>query len=843
MNGSKRGTLTDSRFANGKKEKRPMEAFSRRRGLQLVGLVAAIGLVTGGIASATIPSNNVIDAAPHTTENDALTFNAATWVDLQRVTGADPLVDVDMRGNGRVFVNFPWGRITTPTLPNIVARSLDHGDTFRTLFDESCPTSNSQPRCGDPGIGNSTLALSPDNDNVYLSGIVGFQSLSASASSNAGDTWPNFYPVTAPGGMDRPWLLAPGGQTAHLAWNNLALSQPGQLSVQYATTSDGGASWIVDPEPKYAAGGMTRLVMDRSAQSPARGTIYQVFGDPANFTVGVDKVRVAVSRDATKTFETHEVGGNLADVYGVGSLPWVTVDTAGNLYAVWWTDSGSDVVMRTSNISDPANDPRVGGEPGSTWSPYVHQVSTGAAETAVVGNVAAGSPGNVAIVYYGTNGLGIPDTQPPNAEWYPFVAHSANALDPNPAFTQSVIGHRPVHKGGLCTDPSGQGCPEGSTRGLRNWMNVGIDPDGRLYAAWSDDNNHGNRTGIRFAKQLTGPSLMTGNPPLNNPAPSSPMIDPSGDATWPNRTTGGTNLPGADLTRVAVHRDGTTIRFWLSIADATRFEEAVNAVPSVPTADRLLFVVRFESAEQEYFAAYEYLRGGEDRGFTGRIDAQDGVEARRAFVNAIGFYQDGDAATATVTGNTITITQDLSAFAGLDSPPRLLSVVGAALIGPSEENETRFNLLNTVDATRAFDHELVEADLSITKTGPSGRVPTGRNMTYTLAVTNNGPDEASDVVVTDTLPPSVTFVGAAIDLPVGFCDPPSGGVLTCHLGPIGSGVERRIYITVKPTQAGMITNSASVASPTPDYNLANNDASVDTAICRITSRRSSIPCG
>ncbi|MGP3979812.1 hypothetical protein [Streptomyces sp. KR80] len=58
---------------------------------------------------------------------------------------------------------------------------------------------------------------------------------------------------------------------------------------------------------------------------------------------------------------------------------------------------------------------------------------------------------------------------------------------------------------------------------------------------------------------------------------------------------------------------------------------------------------------------------------------------------------------ATVAGNTITIRQKLSAF---DSPPRFLSVVGASLIGPSESNETRFKLLNTIDATRAFDHEL-----------------------------------------------------------------------------------------------------------------------------------------
>lgn len=680
---------------------------SARAAVAALSLAAMFVSISALAASLTADS----DTAPNTTENDAITFDAATWVDLQRVTGADPQVDVDMRGKGRVFVNFPWGRLpTSPTLPNIVARSLDRGRTFRTLFDENCTTSNSQPHCDDPGAGNSTLALSPDSDHLYLSGIVpGFGSLTASASSDVGDTWPEFEQVTAAGGMDRPWLLSPGGQTAYLAWNNLALQVQGQPSVQYATTQDGGASWTVDKNGKYVTPGPPmRLVMDRSPQSPARDTIYQIFGtvdSDGNPTVGI-----AVSRDATETFETYEVGGGLANPHG-NSLPWVTVDSAGNLYAVWWTGRGSDVVMSTSNISDPANDPTRGGKPGSTWSPPV-RVSTGAAETAVVGNVVAGSPGNVAIVYYGTSdseGKGTPDLQPANAEWHAFVAHSSNAHDSSPAFTQSKISDRVIHQGAYCTDGGGGSCsrlPGSHDRGLRNWMNVGMDPEGSLYAAWSDDNNDGNRTGIRFAKQLTGPRLMAGNPPLDETAPSSPMADRSGDATWLNRITGGTNLPGADLTRVAVRRDGTDIRFKLSVRDVQRFEEAVDAVPK---AERLLFLVRFQTADQDYFAAYEYSKGGEVRAYTGRIDALDGVE-KGAFVNAIAFVAndlndglDPPKATATVSDDTITITQKLSAF---DSPTKLFSVVGAALIGPSEDNETRFNLLNTIDATRAFDYEL-----------------------------------------------------------------------------------------------------------------------------------------
>jgi uncharacterized repeat protein (TIGR01451 family) len=132
----------------------------------------------------------------------------------------------------------------------------------------------------------------------------------------------------------------------------------------------------------------------------------------------------------------------------------------------------------------------------------------------------------------------------------------------------------------------------------------------------------------------------------------------------------------------------------------------------------------------------------------------------------------------------------------------------------------------------------VQADLSIVKTGPSGRQPTGRNMNWTITVTNNGPDPADNVVVTDTLPASVDLVHMM----------PSQGVClhhnqVCDLGTLANGATATIDVEVIPRQAGTITNTASVTSQTADAVGGNNISSVDTSICRITSRRSSIPCG
>jgi len=53
-----------------------------------------------------------------------------------------------------------------------------------------------------------------------------------------------------------------------------------------------------------------------------------------------------------------------------------------------------------------------------------------------------------------------------------------------------------------------------------------------------------------------------------------------------------------------------------------------------------------------------------------------------------------------------------------------------------------------------------QADLSLTKADSPDPVTTGQQLTYTLAVTNNGPASVTGVTVTDPLPGGVSFVSA-----------------------------------------------------------------------------------
>ena len=119
-----------------------------------------------------------------------------------------------------------------------------------------------------------------------------------------------------------------------------------------------------------------------------------------------------------------------------------------------------------------------------------------------------------------------------------------------------------------------------------------------------------------------------------------------------------------------------------------------------------------------------------------------------------------------------------------------------------------------------------QANLSVTKVDSPDPVDVNNPITYTIAVFNAGPDDAQNVVLTDTLPAGTTFVSST-----GCLESPAGGVPTCTLGTIVAGGSAIVTITViAPASDGVITNNVSVTSDTTDPNGANNSASEDTTV-------------
>jgi uncharacterized repeat protein (TIGR01451 family) len=124
------------------------------------------------------------------------------------------------------------------------------------------------------------------------------------------------------------------------------------------------------------------------------------------------------------------------------------------------------------------------------------------------------------------------------------------------------------------------------------------------------------------------------------------------------------------------------------------------------------------------------------------------------------------------------------------------------------------------------------ADLSVSKTGSTDPVPSGNNVTYTITVTNNGPDPAEDVVVTDNLPSQVTFVSCD-STGMGVCDG-TGNNRTVSFESLAASESATITLTATVNTAvnggTIIINTATVASSTFDAVAANNTVSQTTRI-------------
>jgi uncharacterized repeat protein (TIGR01451 family) len=119
------------------------------------------------------------------------------------------------------------------------------------------------------------------------------------------------------------------------------------------------------------------------------------------------------------------------------------------------------------------------------------------------------------------------------------------------------------------------------------------------------------------------------------------------------------------------------------------------------------------------------------------------------------------------------------------------------------------------------------ANISVIKTDTPDPVLVGNNLTYTITVDNNGPDTATGVTLSDTLPSNVTYVSATSTQ--GTCSK-SGSTVTCSIGTLANGASATVTIVVTPTTAGTINNTATVTCNETDTNSSNNTATATTTV-------------
>ena len=117
-------------------------------------------------------------------------------------------------------------------------------------------------------------------------------------------------------------------------------------------------------------------------------------------------------------------------------------------------------------------------------------------------------------------------------------------------------------------------------------------------------------------------------------------------------------------------------------------------------------------------------------------------------------------------------------------------------------------------------------NMRIIKSAAPNPATVGGNLTYTLKVTNLGPNQANDVVVTDSLPSETTFVSVSTNK--GTCT--GTNAISCSLGQVAVGEFITITIVVKPTQAGTITNTTVVAGHESEVDPSDNTSSATVTV-------------
>ena len=117
------------------------------------------------------------------------------------------------------------------------------------------------------------------------------------------------------------------------------------------------------------------------------------------------------------------------------------------------------------------------------------------------------------------------------------------------------------------------------------------------------------------------------------------------------------------------------------------------------------------------------------------------------------------------------------------------------------------------------------ADVGVTKTVSTANPAAGGNVTFTVSATNNGPELATAVSVTDLLPAGLTYVSSTPS--VGTYTPGTG---VWSVGNLANGASATLSIVATVTTLSPVVNTATITTTSTDANAANNSASASVNV-------------
>jgi uncharacterized repeat protein (TIGR01451 family) len=194
-----------------------------------------------------------------------------------------------------------------------------------------------------------------------------------------------------------------------------------------------------------------------------------------------------------------------------------------------------------------------------------------------------------------------------------------------------------------------------------------------------------------------------------------------------------------------------------------------------------------------------------------------------------------DAFTFAQSGGSVTETANANIAAGSSDTFNLIVFAPTTLSTGAAFSDTASVTASTTDPNSANNSATVTgsivgapADLAVANAYTGAPSPSeGGNLTFTVTVTNGGPNAATGAVLTDTLGANLRFVSATASQGT-FTQ--SGGVVTFNLGGIANGGSATLTLTAQALEDGSLTNSASVSATSADPASANNSAAASVSV-------------
>lgn len=348
-------------------------------------------------------------------------------------------------------------------------KSTDAGATWRQI---SLGLADRHNRNAAPGGGDTDLALAPDGTIYYVDQWIGSQSVSVS--TDGGESWDSFQPVTTVPVVDRPWIEVDDEGAVYEVVHTFA---PG---VWVSKSVDRGKSWLQQVKASDDAAAPSPLAIGRD------GAVY--------FTVAAEgRLKLLASRDGGLTFQPSTIaeGLVLTDVLGLYTLTTllspVAIDDAGGLHVAFSVPSEGTHRVFYSHSRDS----------GRSWS--VPVAVSPPTTIAIFPWIDAGASGSVALAWLAADARGTPDAT--NSTW---DVRFAQSLDSGAHWEAAVLASG-IHQGSVCT--RGPSCRDsGADRSLGDFFELQLDDAGMAhvsFAATQGIEGAGART--FYAHQTAGP--------------------------------------------------------------------------------------------------------------------------------------------------------------------------------------------------------------------------------------------------------------------------------------------------------------------------------------------------